>query len=90
MNDVMANVFLDVHPFKVKLTLFCDGAGFLIASIVSAYFLQQMLLSVVADGSTRLLGNALYDCHSSRFDIVFHGICAETNHNNRYHFHVSW
>jgi len=83
MTDVMANLFVDVHPSKAKLTLFRIGNCFLIASTVSAYCLRQMLLRVVADGSTRSSRNALYDRHSSRFDIMFHGICAETNPNLR-------
>jgi hypothetical protein len=79
----MANLFVDVHPSKAKLTLFCIGNCFLIASTVSVYSLRQMLLRVVADGSTRSSRNALYDRRSSKFDIAFHGICAETNPNIR-------
>jgi len=90
MTDVMANLFVDAHPSKAKLTLFRDGNCFLIASTVSAYSLQQMLLRVVADGSTRSSRNALYDRRSSRFDIAFYGIWAETNPNMRYRLHVSW
>jgi len=90
MTDVMANLFVDVHPSKAKLTLFRNGNCFLIASTVSADSLRQMLLRVVADGSTRSSRNALYDRPSSRFDIAFQGICAETNPNMRYRFHVSW
>jgi hypothetical protein len=83
MTDVIASLFVDVHPSKVKLTLFRIGNCFLIASTVSAYSLQQMLLRVVADGRTRSLCNALYDGRSSRYDIAIHGICAETNPNMR-------
>jgi len=90
MTHVMANLFVDVHPSKAKLTLFRNGNCFLIESTVSAYSLRQMLLRVVADGSTRSSRNAVYDCRSSRFDIAFHGICAETHPNMRYRFHVSW
>ena len=86
----MANLFVDVHPSKTKLTLFRTGNCFLIASSVSAYSLQQMLLRVIADGSTRSSCNAWYDRRSSRFDTVFDGICAETNPNMRSRFHVSW
>jgi len=86
----MANLFIDVHLSKDKLTLFRDGNCFLIASTVSAYSLWQMLLRVVADGSTRSLRNASYDHHSSRFDIACHGIWADTNPNMRYRFNVSW
>jgi len=53
MTDVMANLFVDIHPSKAKLTLFRTGNCFLIASTVSAYSFRQMLPSVVADGSTR-------------------------------------
>jgi len=90
MTDFMANLFVDVHPSKAKPTLFRDGNCFLIASTVSAYSLRQMLLRVVADGSTRSSGSALYDCRSSRFDIAFHGLWADTNPNMRYRFHMSW
>ena len=86
----MANLFFDVHPSKAKLTLFRDGNCFLIASTVSAYSVRQMMLRVVADGRTRSSLNALYDRHSSRFDIAFHGIQSDTNPNMRYRFHVSW
>ena len=74
MTDIMANLFVDVHPSKAKLTLFRDGNFFLIASTVSAYSVRQMLLRVVADGSTKSSRDALYDCRSSTFDIAFHRI----------------
>ena len=74
MPDVMASLFFDVDPYEVKLTLFCDSNYFLIASMVSAYPLRQKLLQVIADGSTSSLRNALYDCPSSRFVIVLHGM----------------
>ena len=83
MADILASLFIDVHPSKAKLTLFCIGNRFLITSTVSAYTLQQMLLTIVADGRTRSSGNVLYHSRSSRFDIAFHGICAETNSNMR-------
>jgi len=83
MTDVMANLFVDVHPSKAKLTLFRIGSCFLISSTVSGNSLRQMLLRVVADGSSMSSRNALYDRRSSRFHIVFHGICAETNPNIR-------
>jgi hypothetical protein len=83
-------LFVDVHPFKSKLTLFVDCNCFLIASTVSVYSLRQILLRVQADGNTNSLRNTLYDRRSSRSDIVFHGICAETKPNLRYWFHVSW
>jgi len=86
----MPSLFIDVHPSKAKLTLFRIGNYFLIAYTVSAYSLRQILLTVIADGRTRLLRNTLYDHRSSRFDIVFHGSCAETNPNIRYQFHVFW
>jgi len=74
MTDVMARLFVDVHPSKAKLTLCRDGNCFLIASTVSGYSLQQILLRVVADGSTRSLRIASYDGRSSRFGIAFRGI----------------
>jgi len=83
MIDVMASLFVHVHPAKAKLTLFRISNCFLIASTVSAYSLRGMLLRVVADGRTRSSRNELYDRHSWRFDIAFHGICAETNPNIR-------
>jgi hypothetical protein len=83
MTDVIASLFVDVHPSKAKLTLFRSGNCFLIVSTVSAYSLRKMLLRVVADGGTRSSRNALYDRRSSRFDIAFHGLCAETNPNMR-------
>ena len=81
MADLMASLFVDVHPFKAKLTLFRDGNCILITSTVSAYSIQQMFIRVVAKGSTRSLGNALYDHHSSRFETALHGICTKTNPN---------
>jgi hypothetical protein len=83
MTDGMASLFVDVQQSKAKLTLFRIGNWFLIASTVSAYSLRQMLLRVVVDGRTRSLRNALYDRRSSRFDIAFYGLCAETNPNMR-------
>jgi len=90
MTDVITNLFVDVHPSKAKLTLFVDGNCLLIASTVSVYSLRQILLRVLADGISNSLRNALYDRHSSRFDIAFHGVCAETTPNMRYRFQVSW
>ena len=74
MTDFIANLFVDVHPSKANLTLFLDGNGFLIASTVSVYFLRQILLSVLEDGKTNSLCNALFDHSDSRFDIAFHEI----------------
>jgi len=90
MTDVMAILFVDVHPSKAKLTLFHIGNCLLIASTGSAYSLRQMLLRVLADGRTRSSCNALYDHRCTRFDILFHGICAETNPNMSFRFHLSW
>jgi hypothetical protein len=75
MTHIMATMFVDVHPSEAKLTVFRDGNCFLIASTVSPYSIQQMLLRVAADGSNILSCNALYDLCSSRFVIVFQGIC---------------
>ena len=74
MTDVMASLFVDVHQSKAKVTVYCDGNCFLISSTVSAYSLQQMLLRVEADGSTKSSRNALYDCCSTMFDIKVHGM----------------
>jgi len=83
MTDVMASLIVDVRPSKAKLTLFCIGNCFLIASTLNAYSLRQMLLRVIADVRTRSSGNHIYDRRTSRFDIAFHAICAETNPNMR-------
>jgi len=86
----MANLFIDVHPSKAKLTLFLDMNCFLIVSTVSENSLRQMLLSMLADGSTNTLHDELYDRCNSRFDIAFHGLWGETNPKKRYQFQVSW
>ena len=90
MTNIMACLFVDVHSWKPKLTLFRDGNCFIIAFTISEYCLWQMLLRVEADSSTRLLRNALYDRRSLRLDIVFQAIWAKTNSNMRYCFDVSW
>jgi hypothetical protein len=61
MTNVMAKLFIDVHPSNAQPTVFLDGTCFLIASTVSGYSLQQMLLAIRADGSTNTLYNILYD-----------------------------
>jgi len=83
MTDVIANLFIDLHLSNAKLTLFLDGNCFLIASTVSVYSLQQILLRVLPEGNTNLLPNALYERHSSRFDMSFIVIWAKTNANMR-------
>jgi len=90
MTDIIANLFVDVHPSKARLTLFRTGNCFLIASTVSAYSLRGLLLRVVADSSIRSSRNALYDRRSSRFDTAFHGVCTKINPNMRQRFQVSW
>jgi len=52
MTHVMASSSGDVHQSKAKLTEFCDGNCFLIASTVTQYLFGQMLLRVVAEGNT--------------------------------------
>jgi hypothetical protein len=47
---------------------------FVIASAISVNSLREILLRVPADGNTNSLSNALYDCCSLGFDIVFYGI----------------
>jgi len=59
MTNVMTSLFIDIHASKGKQTLFRDDICFLIPSTVSAYSLQQMLLRVVVDGSTRSLCTAV-------------------------------
>jgi len=83
MIDIMASVFVDDHPLQAKLTSFLDGNCILTASTVSTYSLREMLLSVLAAGSTNSSRNALFDRSSSKFDIAFHGIWTETNPNMR-------
>jgi len=83
MTDVMASLFVDVHLSKAKLTSSRDSNCFLIASTVGAYSLQQILLRVVADGSTESSRNALYEHGSYGFGIAFNRISAETNPNMR-------
>jgi hypothetical protein len=79
MIDGMASLFVDVHPSKAKLTLFSLGNCFLIASAIKAYSFYQMLLRADADSTATSPRNVLYDCCSSRFDIVLRAICAERN-----------
>jgi len=83
MTNVMDSMVIEVHPSKGKLTFFCNGYCFPIASTVSAYSLRQMLLRVVADDRTRSSCNALFDHCSSRSDIAFDGMCVERNPNMR-------
>ena len=83
MTDIMANLFVDGHLSKAKLSLILDGNCFLIASTVSEYSLPQMLLRVLAHGNTSSLWSALYDHRSSRFDIAFYGRWAKTHPNMR-------
>jgi len=64
MTDGIANLFVDVHLSKVKLTLFLDGSCFLSASTISVYSLRQILLRVLADGNTNSLCNVFYDRRS--------------------------
>jgi len=90
MSDVMASLLGHVHLCRAELNLFHNGNGFLIASTVSAYSLQQMLLMVGADNSTRSARKALFDRRSSRFDKAFHGMWTERNPNIGSRFHLSW
>jgi len=83
MTDVMVSQFVDAHPSKGKLTSSRDCNCFLIASTVSSYSSHQMLIRVMGEGSTRSLRIAVYDRHSSRFDLEFHEILAKTNPNMR-------
>ena len=83
MTDVIANSFADVHTFISKLTLYLDSNCFSIESTVSGYSLWQMLLRVLADGSTSSQRNASNDRSSSRFDLAIHGIGAKPYTNIR-------
>jgi hypothetical protein len=90
MTDVIVNLFVGVHPCKGILTLFLDGNCFLIESTVSECSLQQRMLRMLADEITSSLHNALYDRHSSRYEISFQPMLDETNFNMRYQFQVWW
>jgi len=71
---VIANLFSNGHPSDTELTAFINSNCFLIKSGLTEESLQQMFLRVLADGSTTLLHNALYHCHSSRFEMEFQAI----------------
>jgi len=90
MTDITANLFVIVHLSKAKLGLFLDGNSFLIASTVNVYFLRDIFLRVLANGTTNSLCNTLYHSRSLEFDTALHGISAETKPNMRYLFQVSW
>ena len=81
MTDKMANLFVDVQPSNAILTLFFVGNCFLIATIVREYSLCQIILRVLAKGSTKLGCKVLNVHRNSRFVIAVHGICGETNPN---------
>lgn len=70
----MFNLFIGVHLSKAKLTLFPNGSCFLASYTVSMYYYEQMLQRVLADCSTNLLHNELYDGHSFRFDVELQGV----------------
>jgi len=59
MTNVIVSFLVDLYQAKAELTSFHYGNCFSIASMASAYSLKQMLLRVVADGRTNLLGNAV-------------------------------
>ena len=71
MTDVNTIFIVDVHPSEAKLTFLLDGDCFLITSTVSQYFFQQMMLRVLADGSTTSPHNGLNHCRNSRLAIAF-------------------
>ena len=83
MTDILANLQVEVHPSKARLTIFLEGNCIFIASTVSVYCLQQLLQGELGAGSTNPLHNALYDHSSSRFVIAFNGMSAKTNPNKR-------
>ena len=60
MTDLIANLFVDVHPSKTKLSLFLDCNCFIIASTVTDHSLQQILLRAGVDSSASSLCNAAY------------------------------
>ena len=74
MIDIIANLFVNVHSYKAKPSLFVDSNYFIFASTVSEYSLRQRLHRVLADHSTCLLHNALNNLCSTRFDVVFPGM----------------
>jgi hypothetical protein len=83
VNNVIVNLFVDIHPSQAKLTLFLDGNCFLIASMVSKSSLRQGLQIVLPYGSTSTLRNAYSDRHSSGFEIALQGMSAEINPSMR-------
>jgi hypothetical protein len=88
MTVCMASLCMDVNLSNAKLTLFCYRVFFSIASTFSGYSTLQQLLMVLADSTTRSWCIALFDRENSTFDISFQAICAETNPNRRWRFHM--
>jgi len=86
----MVGLFVDLHLSKAERSTFRDGNCFLIASKARAYFIRQMLLRAVADGSNRSSCNVLCDRRSSWYDLALHGLWFKTNPNMRQRLHVSW
>jgi len=83
MTDIISNLVVDVHPSGAKVTWFLEGNCVLIASSVAVYFHRQMLLTILADGSTNSLRDVLYNYCNSRYNTVLHEIEAEVNANMR-------
>jgi len=83
MSDVIANLFIYVHPSKAKLILCHDGNCFLIASTVGVYSLCLMLLRVLADDNTNSLLNTFHEHRISKFAIASHGESPKINTNMR-------
>ena len=83
MTKVIASLIVDINPSKAQLAFFCVPICFWIALTVSVYSLDQMLLSMLPDGNSSLLRNALIECPCSRYVIVFQGIRAETKLNKK-------
>jgi hypothetical protein len=90
MTDIMNMLFIDVDLSQAKQTLFCDCNCDLIASKVSAYSLGEILLRLIVDSSTRSPRNVFYNCRSSRCNMAFHGMWAETIPTMKLRFYVSW
>jgi len=79
MTDVMANLFVDVHPFRAELTWLHDCNSIWIESTISEYFLRLILLCVLVAGKADSLRNTVYDLLGSGLRIVFPGNCGKTD-----------
>jgi len=71
------------HLSTANLTLFLAGDCHLNASTISVNSLWRIILRVQADSKINYHRTGVYECRRLRFDIVFHGLWAETPPNMR-------